>query len=171
MFLLVLGRGHFSVCACFRLAYRQAQIADLADEPAAVFRFHRDKLDGNPALLLVAPHNATPTNLSHRHIQQDLHQAAYGYFLFGSQENPAEREAIHVGNIPLHSGPPRTQHTRRRLDPWVGPLFDDTHGPRPYSVRQSTVGWGLRPDKLQSNSRLGGVCWGPTRPVAMSALK
>src|SRR6266481_2075643 len=144
------------------------QLADLTEESSSVFRVHPDELDRYAVVFFMAPHKAAPAHLSSRHVQEDLHKAANRHFFPGSQKDPADREVLHIRNFPLHSRPPSSQHTRRGLDPGVGPLFN-VHRPRPYSGGKSTYGLGPRSEKLQSNSRFGGACWGPTRPAAMSA--
>jgi hypothetical protein len=75
-------------------------------EQGAVTGVHGDDLESHAVALVNAADNAAAADLSCRSIQQELHATAKRHGVPGVDEETAEGEAVHVGDVTCHARSP-----------------------------------------------------------------
>ncbi len=88
-------------------------------EEGAVAGVHGDDLEGHAGFFVNAADDSATANLSRGGIQQELHGTAQWDGPLGTDEEAAEGEAVHVGDVAGHAGLPGGEEGPGRLDAGV----------------------------------------------------
>lgn len=96
---------------------------ELLAEARAVSGLHGDDLYTHAVIFADATNDGAAANLSNRHVEDDLHQAADGDLFLGANVEAAEGEIFHVVDVALRAGLPSNNYTLGRLDARILPLL------------------------------------------------
>jgi len=96
-------------------------------EEGAVAGVHGDDLEGHAGFFVNAADDGAAANLSRRGVQQELHGTAKRHGALGANEEAAEGEAVHVGDIASHAGSPGNDEGFRRFEARVLALVRSGH--------------------------------------------
>jgi len=103
------------------------EVAEFAVEEGAVAGVHGNDLEGHAGFFVNAADDGAATNLACGGIQQELNGTAQWDGPLGTDEEPAEGEAVHVGDVAGHAGLPGGEEGPGRLDAGVFALVWRDH--------------------------------------------
>jgi len=95
----------------------------LLAETRAVSGLHGDDLYTHAVIFADATNNGAAANLSNRHVEDDLHEAAESDLFFCANVKATESEIFHVVDVALRAGLPSNNYALGRLNARILPLL------------------------------------------------
>src|SRR5271165_666675 len=92
------------------------EFVELLAEARAVSGLHGDDLYTHAVIFADATNDGAAANLSNRHVEDDLHEAAEGDLFLCENVQAAQSHIFHVVDVALRAGLPSDNHTFGRLD-------------------------------------------------------
>ena len=103
------------------------EFAELLAETSAVTGVHGDDLDAH-AVISDAANDGATADLSHGHIEEDLHGAAERDLLLGTNVEATKGEVFHIAHFAMDAGLPSDDNALGRLDTGMLPPLLVLHG-------------------------------------------
>ena len=98
------------------------EFAELLEETSAVTGIHGDDLDAHAVISEPANDGAT-ADLTHGHVEEDLHGATERDLLLGANVKATKGEVFHIADVAMGAGLPSDNNTLGRLNTGMLPLL------------------------------------------------